>query len=375
MNIAKANVFRYRLPLKHAVTLKPGFVIGEREGVLLRLCGEDGAEAWGEAAPLPGFSLETPDVAQAALVECAQSLSGQPFPEQIEEYQARNMMPALAWPSVSFAVESAALGLRAAQAGMPLWRSLCADPLETLPVCALLIGPPKAVPAQAEKIRATDCRAVKLKVGRDDLAAEVEMVHAVRAALGSEIELRLDANRVWDFETAVAFGKQVADCDIAFIEEPLEDSSQNPLFSEETGIPFALDETLHQPGALGGANGAEALYRLCQQAGAVVLKPSLVHLPGLASLLATAGFPVKRLVFSAAFESGVGIAVLAQYAAAFGTPGVAAGLDTYGLLAEDVLETPLPIASGPVHLEAVATAAQLVHHARLIPVGPEKTVE
>ena len=375
MNIANAEVFRYRLSLKAPVTLKPGTVINAREGLLLRLRGEDGAEAWGEAAPLPGFSLETLDVAQAALVQCAQNLSGQPFPEQIEEYQARNMMPALAWPSVSFAVESAALGLRAAQAGLPLWRSISADPPGTLPVCALLTGPPKTVTAQAEQIRKTDCRAVKLKVGRDDLAAEVEMVHAVRAALGSEIELRLDANRAWDFETAAAFGKQVADCDIAFIEEPLEDAWQCPRFSQETGIPFALDETLHQPGALGGASGAEALYRLCQQAGAVVLKPSLVHLPGLASLLATAGFPVKRLVFSAAFESGVGIAVLAQYAAAFGTPGVAAGLDTYGFLAEDVLETPLPIAPGPVHLETVAAAAQRVHHARLIPAGPEQAVE
>jgi O-succinylbenzoate synthase len=97
----------------------------------------------------------------------------------------------------------------------------------------------------------------------------------------------------------------------------------------------------------------------------VVLKPSLVHLPGLASLLATAGFPVKRLVFSAAFESGVGISVLAQYAAAFGTPGVAAGLDTYRLLSEDVLETPLPLAPGHINLDALAAAAQNVCQARL----------
>lgn len=365
MNIAHADVFRYRLPLKQPVTLKPGTIINAREGLLLRLRGEDGAEAWGEAAPLPGFSLESLDMAQAALVQCAQSLRGQPFPEQIEEYQARNMMPSLRWPSVSFAVESAALGLRAAEAGLPLWRSICDDPPETLPVCALLTGPHKNLLAQAEVLRSTDCRAVKLKVGRDDLASEVDLVHALRSALGPEIELRLDANRAWDFETAAAFGNQVAECDIAFIEEPLDDAWQGPRFTEETGIPFALDETLQQPGALDGASGAESLYRLCQQAGAVVLKPSLVHLPGLASLLATAGFPVKRLVFSAAFESGVGISILAQYAAAFGTPGVAAGLDTYSLLSEDVLETPLPIAPGHVTLDALAAAAQNVCQARL----------
>jgi hypothetical protein len=76
-------------------------------------------------------------------------------------------------------------------------------------------------------------------------------------------------------------------------------------------------------------------------------------------------FPIHRLVLSAAFESGVGIANLAAYAAAFSKPEIPAGLDTYSWLAADVLAEKLPFNDGALSLGETMVAAQNVDTSKL----------
>ena len=56
---------RYLLPLRAAVRTAHG-VWAQREGLLVRLAGEDGAVGFGEAAVIPWFGSETADEAEAA---------------------------------------------------------------------------------------------------------------------------------------------------------------------------------------------------------------------------------------------------------------------------------------------------------------------
>jgi D-galactarolactone cycloisomerase len=62
--------------------------------------------------------------------------------------------------------------------------------------------------------------ACKLKIGfvpRQDVA----LVHAVRAAIGPEMGLAVDANCAWDAATAIQVGKQIESAQLAWYEEPL----------------------------------------------------------------------------------------------------------------------------------------------------------
>jgi D-galactarolactone cycloisomerase len=61
---------------------------------------------------------------------------------------------------------------------------------------------------------------VKLKIGRD-LAEDVELIRATRAAIGPDRLLMIDANHGYDAIDAIALGHRVADQDISWFEEPV----------------------------------------------------------------------------------------------------------------------------------------------------------
>jgi len=63
-------------------------------------------------------------------------------------------------------------------------------------------------------------KVVKLKIGFG-VAQDVELIKAVRAAIGPGIGLMLDANHGYDVLEAIAVGRAVADLDIGWFEEPV----------------------------------------------------------------------------------------------------------------------------------------------------------
>jgi L-alanine-DL-glutamate epimerase-like enolase superfamily enzyme len=101
--------------------------------------------------------------------------------------------------------------------------------------------------AQAERWVAAGFDAVKIKVGRPDLAEDVERVAAVRDVLGPERRLMIDANQRWDLERATAALPALAPYAPAWIEEPLraEDLAGHAELARRTPIPLAVGENLH----------------------------------------------------------------------------------------------------------------------------------
>jgi L-alanine-DL-glutamate epimerase-like enolase superfamily enzyme len=62
---------------------------------------------------------------------------------------------------------------------------------------------------------------IKLKVGRVDVAQDVERVDAVRQAVGGDFILACDANQAWTPEQAIEFCHAVAPYNVRWIEEPV----------------------------------------------------------------------------------------------------------------------------------------------------------
>ncbi len=360
MKIAGLDLYRYTLPFVAPQTLKDA-TLHHREGLLLKLSGDDGCEGWGETAPLPGFSDEGLDTAEARLRELAEPVVGREATDEWVDPEGRfsrdldRMDPP---PSVRFGFELALWNLYAASSGTTLPELVAPQPRATVPVNGLLSGPPDEVLGEARRMGEAGYQTVKLKVGGRPIEDDVGLVRALGEVLEDAVSLRLDANRAWGFEEAAEFIRGVAGVRLEYVEEPLADPARLHELVREFGVPVALDESLAgiEPEALDGHGYARA----------VVLKPTL--LGGVSRTLRVAERALRlgmTPVVSSAYESGVGTAALVALAAGIGDRAVPAGLDTYRRLAADVLVPPLDLSTPSVRVREVADASSRIDVLRM----------
>lgn len=348
VKIAALDIFAYSLPLVRPLKLK-GQTVTERTGALVRLTADTGSFGWGEAAPLPGFSRESIGDAVAQLGSLKRRMFGRELPLAIARLDGQ-FEPWLGTDprhaSVRCGLEMAALNLIARDQAMPMARLLTDRPLETVHLNGL-IAEDNNLTETVRRLRRDGCRAIKLKVGRESLERDVERTRDAYHELGSDTTLRLDANRSWTFENAVAFANQISDCEIEYIEEPLAEPKRLAEFTAQTGLPVALDESLVDmtPDQLSSRDFAAA----------IVLKPTL-----LGGFDTSAAFARRakelgmKVVISSAFESSVGIAALAQFAAAYSSFNTPAGLDTLDWFRHDLLNQPIDRAHGRMRIGQLA---------------------
>ena len=352
MKLAGFDLFRYNLPLRGPLMLG-GTTLHRREGLLLRLSGDDGAEGWGESAPLPGFSKESLHQATVQMRRIAGTLVGRDVTDDWTEggggelgLELESSTPA---PSVRFGLELAVRNLRAASAQRS-WPELFAG-RSRVPVNGLLSGSKNEVLEEARRMKDAGYKTVKLKVGARTVTEDAGLVRKLVEELGYTISLRIDANRAWGYEQAAAFLGSVPRFE--YLEEPLADPTLLPGLVRELGAPVALDESL-----VGMESEALEEHRYAR---AVVLKPTL--LGGISRTLRVAGRALRlgvTPVISSAYESGVGTAALVALAAGIGDRPVPAGLDPYRTIAEDVLLTPLNLPAPGVDVEEAAVASRAV---------------
>jgi o-succinylbenzoate synthase len=357
------DLYYYELPFSEPLELK-GALLRCREGLLLRVNGEGGTVGWGEASPLPGFSRESLEEAAEQLDGLASSAMDREItddwidPDGSFSCELDSMDLA---PSARFGFELALWDLCAALRGRSLVDLITPHPRASVPVSALISGPPATALEEARRARSTGYEAVKLKIGGRPVEDDVELVHAVNEELRDDVALRLDANRAWSFEEAERFARGTAGLRFEYVEEPLADPTLLPTFTRNHSMPVALDESLvdTEPETLENHGYARAL----------VLKPTL--LGGISRTLRFAEY-ASRLgmdpVISSAYETGVGTAALVTLAAGVGDAEVPAGLDTYRQLADDVLRPRLQLPAPRLDVRALAgTRREFVRPLR--PVG------
>lgn len=90
-------------------------------------------------------------------------------------------------------------------------------------------------------------RAIKIKVGKPDLAEDVARLRAVRERIGPTNKLMVDGNFGYDLERAIAAGKAFEPFDLTWFEEPMEpdDFEGYGQLASATFVPLAMGENLH----------------------------------------------------------------------------------------------------------------------------------
>jgi L-alanine-DL-glutamate epimerase-like enolase superfamily enzyme len=290
--------------------------VAERELFELRIEGEDGIEGRGEAAPLEPYDGVSPQRALAALEAYRALLEDGTEREGGELLDACRAADDL--PQALAALDLALWDRAGRRAGRPVAELLTDDPPWEVAVNATIGAEDRAGAATAAAAaRAAGFRCVKLKVGTGDDAGRVA---AVRAALGPEAELRLDANGAWTPDEAVRAIDALAPAGLELVEEPVHGLDGLREVRERVAVRIAMDETAAVAGAL--ASGA---------ADAVCLK--LSRCGGISALLACATLvraSGAEPYVASTFDGPLGIAA-ALHAAAALRVAPACGLATLGL--------------------------------------------
>lgn len=133
-------------------------------------------------------------------------------------------------------------------------------------------------------------RAVKMKVGSPTLEEDLERIRAVRAEIGTDLPLMVDANQVFGYTEALQRGKAFAELGVAWFEEPLvaHDVDGYAELTSALAIPVATGENLY---------GKEEFMRFFSRRACRIIQPDLRRAGGptevrmVAALAASFGVP------------------------------------------------------------------------------------
>jgi L-alanine-DL-glutamate epimerase-like enolase superfamily enzyme len=113
---------------------------------------------------------------------------------------------------------------------------------------AISVASTAAMVCEARSHFAAGYRTVKVKTGID-ADAEYNAIAAIRAEIGAELNIKLDANQAWSLQQAARFLDRVERFDIQMVEQPLPawDLTGSAELRRRTPIPVILDEAVHSP--------------------------------------------------------------------------------------------------------------------------------
>ncbi len=228
----KTEVVPYALAFKEPYVTARGRLT-RREMVLLRVRDDDGVEGLGEAVPLSlrgGVTIGT-------VVKELEAVD--PFADPPETLS----------PPARCALSTALLDLSEKRRGTE------ADHRPVRCNATLVSGAPAEVAGDAARWAKAGFGTFKLKVGAGEDIAQVE---AVRAALGPDAKIRLDANASWSLEEATRILAAVEPLGIELVEQPVETIAEAAELARRTPIPLAGDESIVTVGDARESVGAGA---------------------------------------------------------------------------------------------------------------------
>jgi len=331
VKIASAQIKSYRRKLIAPLATAHG-AIKERYGFIVSIASDEFHTGYGEI-PLPLFVdddlCDPATVDHYALMEAAtETLIGKDIPSSLEDVEVdiEHLFPAMD-SCVYFGLETALCDLAAKVVGHPLSHWLSPDPRSSVPVNYLIRRPVGDWDMLAATISDHGYHAVKAKVAVDSIDDDIEFIDKLRKKLGDDIAIRLDANRGWEFDQAVAVLERLSEFDLDYIEEPLAEFNADNLaeLKKKTMVSIALDESIAEVGHSDDLLTAKV-------ADVLILKPSIIG--GLArtlDIIKLASANSYRYVITTNLETDIGTASLVHLAAAVPGDLPPCGLDTLRL--------------------------------------------
>ena len=208
---------------------------------------------------------------------------------------------------------------------------------------------PDSAAAEAKRWLAAGFASAKIKVG-SGIDADHDRVAAVRDAVGSGMQLRIDANEQYAPEDAISLSLALKPYDLQLFEQPAAQDDYEGLAEvrKRGAIPVMADETIRDHASL---------LRTIKADAADYVKFGIKQVGGLtnaAHLLATAEAAGLPVVLGHGF--GLDLSTMAEIMLASTSENVVSGLECVGPLKvkDSVATTPLDLSSGAMTLPVAA---------------------
>ena len=307
MKLADWSLSFYRLPYRRPVTWAYA-AESSSDYALLKLVADDGTVGIAEGVIKATRTGYSPRSLAAALEDVLL-----PLLRDTDLADHRAVARAFQWLDGNLAgralVDNACWSMRGAASGTPLWRQW--GGAAEVPVTWIVTRQaPAAMAAEAAEMCARHgLRSLKLKGGQG-VETDLRVIAEVRAAVGSAIELSMDANRAYPAEGIASYVRAIAEAGVAVIEDPCSLAPDSAFGELQRGcaVPLLVDFacTSRQDAALFLDRGARAL----------MVKPGRIGLSEALEidlLCAQRGASVSLGMF---YESALGTALSLQTAAA-----------------------------------------------------------
>jgi L-alanine-DL-glutamate epimerase-like enolase superfamily enzyme len=244
MKIKACHIWPVTMPLAEPYTIAYE-TISRVTNIFMRLETSLGVTGFGCAAPDLQVTGETPE---SVMRVCRETV----FPQLVNTdplrvaYRLEKFAALIEQhPSAVAMVDMALHDVLGKKAGLPLYRLLGGFRTRIMTSITIGILPVPETVAMAKAYARKGFRAIKIK-GGDAMEADIERVVEVRAALGSKIQLRFDANQGYSESEALQFIELTRKAGLELIEQPCHRSDLGLLgrLTEKVPIPVMADESL-----------------------------------------------------------------------------------------------------------------------------------
>ena len=342
MNIASVEAWRESLALTRPYTIAYQ-TTSNIELFFVRLVAENGTVGLGSAAPVEGITGETAAACGAALGEIGW-LEGKDLRHlgRLTRAAAQHVGET---PAARAAVDMALHDLFARHLGVPLADVLgrCHDALPT----SITIGIKSAEEAleEADEYIGRGFRHIKVKLGHS-LEEDVERLRKLRAHVGADVHLRVDANQGYTADETRRLSGLVEALDLEFVEQPLPEDAIEAMRSLPPDVRrlIAADESLHSE--------EDALRLASEPAACGIFNIKLMKCGGV-----TPGLAIARIAEAAGLELMWGcmdesvISIAAALHTAYAAPATRfLDLDGHFDLARDLATGGFTLRDGRLHL-------------------------
>jgi L-alanine-DL-glutamate epimerase-like enolase superfamily enzyme len=242
-------------------------------------------------------------------------------------------------------LDTAFWDLRAQSQQKPLWKLLGAE----RPACpayasALLWREPSELAAEAGRHLERGFRRMKMRLGRNE-EYDVEAVRAVRAAIGPNNDVMVDASMRYHVELARRLGKVFAENRVFWFEEPFQPEGLDAYAALRGSVAVRIAAGENEFGVQG--------FRELIRAGAVdIVQPDASRCGGISEVLGVAKLAAEAGLKVAPHSWSDAVAILANAHVVAGLPhGLTVEVDQTGNpFVEELLVEPLKVVDGMLQL-------------------------
>lgn len=247
MKISKATIHAVNFPLKEPFIISYA-TYPSMAAIIVRLETDNGLVGYGEAVPDEHVTGEQADAAFEVLknVLVPQVLNQNPF--DIEAIHHRMDAAIGGNPAAKAALDIACYDLMGKATGQPVYNLIGGRAHDALQYPKVLsIEAPDIMAEKAVKAVAQGFASLKLKVGLDDAALDIERIYAVRTAVGEEVPIRIDVNQGWKtVGRAVQTINRLEGAKLTWVEQPIRMGDIRGLaeIRRKTSTPIMADESV-----------------------------------------------------------------------------------------------------------------------------------